>query len=117
MVWLDLAAQSRDGRELSHERVPSAADLRPNHLLRAIPVRNGVSKHPLSRGRQPDLPFAPILARSTPDPSFSLQRPQGTTQCRAIEDEDLAQTSLADPAGERERLEERELRNGQADGA
>src|SRR4029453_8951732 len=104
-----------DAGEIVHEPRPlSPADPAPETVLGSVPSGNGLCESGSAYGRQHDLPLPPVLARPALDPALSLERLERPGQRRAVDDEQPPEASLRDVPGQSERLEQRELRDGQA---
>jgi hypothetical protein len=112
------AGRPGDARELRHELVPAPlADPRAEDFLCSVPGGKGTLEPGPAGARQRDQPLAAVFARPPPDPSLLLERSQSPGERRAVENENLAEAALGELAGQKEDLEERELRDVQAGAA
>lgn len=85
-----------------------------NLFLRLLPGREGTCENGLTAARQMKSPLAFVFAVAPRDPAMPVHNCQSATESRAIHGEHLTEVALILFAGQREHLEDGELRAAQA---
>lgn len=86
-------------------------------MLHPLPSRQGALELSFAMLGQTNAPFAAILATAFCDPGATFQDVERAAERGAVHREDLSQEALGHFSGEREGLQDRELRGAESAGA